>query len=48
MNFENQLKNLMEQINNFKATPDNSMPQNTFYLNENQILCFCAQPQQPA
>ncbi len=39
MSFENQLKNLMEQINNFKATPDNSMPQNTFYLNENQILC---------
>ena len=39
MSFENQLKNLMEQINGFKATPDNSMPQNTFYLNENQILC---------
>ena len=34
MNFENQLKNLMQQINDFKATADNSLPQNTFYLNE--------------
>ncbi len=39
MSFENQLKNLMEQINNFKATADNSLPQNTFYLNDSQILC---------
>lgn len=39
MSFENQIKNLMKQINDFKATADNSMPQNTFYLNENQILC---------
>lgn len=39
MSFETQLKGLMQQINNFKATDDNSMPQNTFYLNENQILC---------
>lgn len=39
MSLENQLKNLMQQINDFKATDDNSMPQNTFYLNENQILC---------
>lgn len=39
MSFENQLKNLMQQINGFKATDDNSMPQNTFYLNEKDILC---------
>ncbi len=39
MSFENQLKSLMSQINNFNATADNSLPQNTFYLNENQILC---------
>ena len=39
MGFDNQLKNLMKQINDFKATAENSMPQNTFYLNENQILC---------
>ena len=39
MSLENQIKNLMHQINGFKATADNSLPQNTFYLNENQILC---------
>ena len=39
MSFDNQLKNLMKQINDFKATDDNSLPQNAFYLNENQILC---------
>ena len=39
MSFENQIKNLMQQINNFVATDDNSMPQNTFYLNEKDILC---------
>ena len=39
VNFENQLKKLIEQINNFKATEDNTMPQNVFYLGENQILC---------
>lgn len=39
MNFENQIKNLMQQINEFKATTDNSLPQNTFYLNEKDILC---------
>ena len=39
MSFESQLKNLMQQINDFKATDDNSMPQNTFYLNEKDILC---------
>ena len=39
MSFENQLKNLMKQINDFKATADNSMPQNTFYLNDKDILC---------
>lgn len=39
MSFDNQLKNLMQQINDFKASADNSLPQNTFYLNENQILC---------
>ena len=39
MSFEKQIKNLMHQIDNFKATADNSMPQNTFYLNDNQILC---------
>ena len=38
MSFESQLKNLMQQINDFKATDDNSMPQNTFYLNEKDIL----------
>lgn len=39
MNLESQLKNLLEQINSFKATDDNSLPQNTFYLNERDILC---------
>lgn len=39
MTFENQIKNLMAQINEFKATADNSLPQNTFYLNEKDILC---------
>ena len=39
MSFDIQLKNIMQQINNFKASADNSLPQNTFYLNENQILC---------
>ena len=39
MSFDIQLKNLMKQINDFKASEDNSLPQNTFYLNENQILC---------
>ena len=39
MSFDIQLKNLMKQINGFKASEDNSLPQNTFYLNENQILC---------
>ncbi len=39
MSLENQVKNLISQINSFKATADNSLPQNTFYLNENQILC---------
>lgn len=39
MTFENQIKNLMQQINEFKATADNSLPQNTFYLNEKDILC---------
>ncbi len=39
MSLENQIKNLINQINNFKATDDNSLPQNTFYLNDNQILC---------
>ena len=39
MSFENRLKKLMEQINDFKATADNSLPQNTFYLNEKDILC---------
>ncbi len=39
MSFENQLKNLMQQINDFKASADNSLPQNTFYLNEKDILC---------
>lgn len=39
MNFENQLKILMKQINEFNATADNSLPQNTFYLNEKDILC---------
>lgn len=39
MNLDNQLKKLMEQIYNFKATADNSLPQNTFYLNEKDILC---------
>ncbi len=39
MNLENQIKNLMKQINDFKASEDNSLPQNAFYLNENQILC---------
>lgn len=29
----------MKQINDFKATDDNSLPQNTFYLGENHILC---------
>ncbi len=40
MSFDKQLKSIMQQINDFKATDDNSMPQNTFYLNENQILCL--------
>ena len=39
MSFKNQLENLMKQINDFKANENNSLPQNTFYLNENQILC---------
>ncbi len=39
MSFDKQLKNIMNQINIFKATDDNSLPQNTFYLGENQILC---------
>jgi len=39
MTLENQLKNLLKQINEFKATEDNSLPQNTFYLNEKEILC---------
>ena len=39
MNFENQLKNLMQQIDGFKANADNSLPQNTFYLNDKDILC---------
>ena len=39
MNLENQVKDLMQQINDFKASADNSLPQNAFYLNENQILC---------
>lgn len=39
MNFENQVKNLIGQIKDFKATADNSMPQNTFYLNDKDILC---------
>ncbi len=39
MTFENQIKNLMQQINDFKASDDNSLPQNTFYLNEKDILC---------
>lgn len=39
MSFDIQLKNLMKQINDFKASENNSLPQNTFYLNENQILC---------
>ena len=38
MSFDIQLKNLMKQINGFKASEDNSLPQNTFYLNENQIF----------
>lgn len=40
MSFENRLKNLMQQINNFEASADNSLPQNTFYLNEKDILCL--------
>lgn len=39
MSLENQLKSLLSQINDFKATADNSLPQNTFYLNEKEILC---------
>ncbi len=39
MSFDKQLKAIMKQINDFKATADNSMPQNTFYLGENHILC---------
>jgi len=39
MSLENQVRELMQQINDFKATADNSLPQNAFYLNENQILC---------
>ena len=39
MSLESQLKNLLEQIKNFKASDDNTLPQNTFYLNEKQILC---------
>lgn len=39
MSLEKQVKGLMQQINGFKATADNSLPQNTFYLNDNQILC---------
>lgn len=39
MSLENQIKNLMSQINGFKASDNNTLPQNTFYLNEKQILC---------
>lgn len=39
MSIEKQIINLMQQINTFKATADNSLPQNTFYLNEKEILC---------
>lgn len=39
MSLESQLKNLLEQIKNFKASDDNTLPQNTFYLNEKEILC---------
>ena len=39
MSFEKQLKSIMQQINSFEAKPENSLPQNTFYLNDNQILC---------
>lgn len=39
MSLETQIKNLMQQINDFKANETNTLPQNTFYLNEKQILC---------
>ncbi|MBR6502045.1 MAG: hypothetical protein IKT42_01255 [Clostridia bacterium] len=39
MSIENQIKKLMQQINDFEASADNSLPQNTFYLNEKDILC---------
>lgn len=39
MSFETQLKDILRKINDFKATANNSLPQNTFYLDENQILC---------
>lgn len=39
MGFDMQLKNLIQKINDFKATDDNSLPQNVFYLGDDQILC---------
>ncbi len=39
MSLENQVKELMRQIAAFQPAADNSLPQNTFYLNEDQILC---------
>ena len=39
MALDKQLKDIMKQIDEFKASEDNRLPQNTFYLNDKDILC---------